>query len=72
MAKSDYHMYVCGGCGHTTIIDKYYKIRVNFCGVCGTKDRLEYEGPCQVEKKRKPGIFSLIEEDHEALSKRKG
>ena len=50
MPETTYHMYVCDGCGHTTIIDKHYRIRVNFCGVCGEKSRLEYQSPCTVKE----------------------
>lgn len=52
-----FHSYKCEtGCGHTTIIDKYYKTKRVFCGVCGTKNTMVYQGECNVEKVKK-GVF---------------
>lgn len=49
MTKS-WHAYTCEkGCGHTTIIDKFYKGKRVFCGVCGTKTTMEYQGERLVE-----------------------
>lgn len=49
MTKS-WYAYTCEkGCGHTTIIDKFYKGKRVFCGVCGTKTTMEYQGERLVE-----------------------
>ncbi|PHE74503.1 hypothetical protein COF80_33035 [Bacillus toyonensis] len=56
----NHHAYKCEtGCGHTTIIDKFYKTKRVFCGVCGTKDTVVYQGECQVEKITRIGKFKL-------------
>lgn len=45
-----HYKYICRtGCGHTTIIDKYYKRQRAFCGICGTRSTMEYM--CEVELK---------------------
>lgn len=50
MSKT-YHAYTCEtGCGHTTIIDKHYKTKRVFCGVCGTKTEMVYQGECYAKK----------------------
>lgn len=54
-----YHMYSCNGCGHATIIDKYYKTRRVHCGICGEKLLMDYRGECRVELEPKIGAFSL-------------
>lgn len=36
------------GCGHTTTIDKFYKGKRVFCGVCGTKHTMVYQGERQM------------------------
>jgi hypothetical protein len=39
------YAYKCeSGCGHVTMIDKFYKTKRVFCGVCGTKETMEYKG----------------------------
>lgn len=64
MAETNFHMYKCGGCGHKTIIDKYYKTRRVFCGVCGEKTRMHHQGECDVTQRPAPGGFSLQVEKH--------
>ncbi|MCY8636511.1 hypothetical protein MOD96_01680 [Bacillus sp. S17B2] len=47
-----YHGYVCEkGCGHTTVVNKYYKQKQIYCDVCGSKDQMKYLGEYQVSKK---------------------
>lgn len=47
----EYHAYTCEtGCGHTTLIDKYYKGKRVFCGVCGEKSEMIYKGKYSIEK----------------------
>lgn len=42
---TQWHEYQCEkGCGHKTIIDKFYKGKRVFCGVCGTKSTMVYQG----------------------------
>lgn len=58
MPETTYHMYKCRtGCGHTTVVDKYYKTRRVFCGVCGEKSCMEYQGEARVEKQPTFNIF---------------
>lgn len=59
-----FHMYKCSGCGHTTIIDKFYKTRRVFCGVCGVKTRMDYQGECDVTKRPAPGAFTMRPQNH--------
>lgn len=47
-----FHGYFCEGCGHTTITDKFYKIKIMHCAVCGNKDRMSYLGEYDVNKNR--------------------
>lgn len=56
-----YHMYQCSGCGHQTIINKFYKTRRVYCGVCGEKARMDYQGECDVTVTKRPasGGFTL-------------
>lgn len=52
------YQYMCEtGCGHTTIIDKYYKTKRVFCGVCGTKTTMVYQGECIVTRIPKATIL---------------
>lgn len=61
MSKIHY-AYTCEtGCGQTTIIDKHYKTKRVFCGVCGVKTEMVYQGECYVEMK--PAINILKEKD---------
>lgn len=49
----NFHGYACSGCGHTTIVNKYYKIKLMHCAVCGHKDRMSYLGGFQVQQLNK-------------------
>ncbi|MBE7114703.1 hypothetical protein FT641_19755 [Bacillus paranthracis] len=43
------HAYKCEtGCGVITMIDKYYKGKRVFCGACGSKETMVYQGECMV------------------------
>lgn len=58
--QKTYHAYHCdSGCGHTTIIDKYYKNKRVYCGVCGTKSTMVYQGECNVKLTNKPSLFNI-------------
>ncbi|OBA05439.1 hypothetical protein A9D36_09535 [Bacillus subtilis] len=46
-----YYKYNCRtGCGHTTIIDKFYKRQRAFCGICGTRSTMEYMGEVELKE----------------------
>lgn len=56
----EFHAYKCEkGCGHTTVIDKFYKGKRVFCGVCGTKSTMVYDGKYTVSKVEKSARASL-------------
>lgn len=43
--KERFHAYVCEkGCGHTTLVNKFYKNKLMHCAVCGEKKTMEYKG----------------------------
>jgi ribosomal protein S27E len=50
--NSKFHGYLCGGCGHTTITDKHYKIKLIHCAVCGHKDTMSYLSKFKVDAVR--------------------
>lgn len=52
-----YYKYACSGCGHQTIIDKFYKTRRVFCGVCGEKTRMDYRAQCDVKEHAKTSVL---------------
>lgn len=55
-----WHAYTCEkGCGHTTTIDKFYKSKRVFCGVCGTKSTMVYQGERLVTEAPKTTPFSF-------------
>lgn len=54
------------GCGHTTTIDKYYKGKRVFCGVCGTKDTMVYQGERQMHPIVKEQTTSFFKQAHVA------
>lgn len=46
-----HYKYICRtGCGHTTIIDKFYKRQRAFCGICGTRSTMEYMGEVELKE----------------------
>lgn len=48
--KKQFHRYECStGCGHTTIVDKFYKNKIMHCAVCGEKKTLFYKGKVEVK-----------------------
>lgn len=63
-SKGVYFFYQCSGCGHKTVIDKFYKTRRVFCGVCGEKSRMDYQGECDVTKRPTPSDFALRPKNH--------
>ncbi|UXR28950.1 hypothetical protein [Bacillus phage Nachito] len=53
-APNTVHVWKCEqGCGHITMIDKFYKTRRVFCGVCGTKSTMVYQGEYEFTNYRK-------------------
>ncbi|ANB49298.1 hypothetical protein C3Z10_11540 [Bacillus velezensis] len=45
-----HYKHICRtGCGHTTIIDKFYKRQRAFCGICGTRSTMEYMGEVELK-----------------------
>lgn len=59
-----HHLYQCSGCGHQTTINKFYKTRRVFCGVCGEKTRMGYQGEYDVVKRPVPGGFARRPQNH--------
>lgn len=58
-ASSILYRYKCeNGCGHTTIIDKCYITRRVYCGVCGTKETMVYQGECTVKNVPKSSFLT--------------
>ncbi|MGX1266705.1 DNA-directed RNA polymerase subunit RPC12/RpoP [Rossellomorea marisflavi] len=52
-----YFKYACCGCGHETIIDKFYKTRRVFCGVCGGKNLMDFKAQCDVKEHKKAPVL---------------
>jgi len=57
-----FYGYECfSGCGHISVVDKYYKTRRMHCAVCGTKETMVYIGEYKVEEVKKLSIFDKHE-----------
>ncbi|AEZ50511.1 hypothetical protein F400_gp064 [Bacillus phage BCD7] len=55
-----FHVYKCEkGCGHTTIVDKYYLRKLMHCAVCGEKQTMVYQGETNIGEIRKPTLINL-------------
>ncbi|UGO47739.1 hypothetical protein MCCARTNEY_165 [Bacillus phage vB_BanH_McCartney] len=55
-----FYNYKCeSGCGHTTLVDKPYKTKRIFCGVCGYKITMVYKGISKVTAPRMESKLSI-------------
>lgn len=51
MENKVFHQYECKtGCGHVTVVDKFYQTKRMYCAVCGTKETLVYKGKAKVKE----------------------
>lgn len=55
-----YFVYICGGCLHTTIIDKDEKAKGVHCASCGVKAEMQKMGECSVRLVNQPEVFKPI------------